>query len=244
MKIVLFGMALMLVSLKSFGSVRTVEMNEKSMIPIYLQMGKSTVIHFVTDKAKKIIAGNLNYFNIEFTGNDVTIQPLGEVASNLFVYGELHRYGFLLKVNQLGMYDDLVNIRWKNNSFLEKKQEPKQRPETRHTEEKNKIGLDSFLDVSSIKLVKDPNRDLYLIDFNIQNISTSGLKLTKSNFKLTRNEKIIPTEEIIFMKEKLDPSEATKGRVIFKLNDKKAFSFWVELNGKRNRIIIPEKALL
>lgn len=95
--------------------MRKVVVDEKSMAEIRLMMGRSTVLHFV-EKPTKVIVGRQNYFNIEFTGNDVTIQPLGYVTSNLFVYGEYHRYGFLLRVGGHG-YDDLVEVKWKSTVY-------------------------------------------------------------------------------------------------------------------------------
>ena len=78
--------------------VRTITVDEAMMAEIHLAMGRSTVLHFF-EKPAKVVAGNQNYFNIEFTGNDITVQPLGPVTSNLFAYGEYHRYGFILRVS-------------------------------------------------------------------------------------------------------------------------------------------------
>jgi len=73
----------------------------------------------------KVIVGNQNYFNIEFVDSDVTIQPLGHVSSNLFVYGDGFTYGFILKVNQSQDYDDLVFVRGNSPSIVQNLEEPK-----------------------------------------------------------------------------------------------------------------------
>src|ERR1700722_11348359 len=92
------------------GTVRTVGINNGAMAPIYLKMGKSTVLRFI-EKPKKVVIGNQNYYGLEFIENDVAIQPLGAVGTNLFVYTENHTYGFLLTPGE--RYDDLVFVRWR-----------------------------------------------------------------------------------------------------------------------------------
>ncbi|MGE4107376.1 MAG: hypothetical protein AB7F66_09195 [Bacteriovoracia bacterium] len=90
-------------------AVRTVDASERSMTPIFLSLGRSTVLRF-PEKPRKVVLGNKNYFNIEFIENDVAIQPLGVVTTNLFVYGEAHSFGFILHSG--GGADDLVHVRW------------------------------------------------------------------------------------------------------------------------------------
>lgn len=94
------------------GQVRSLDISDRSMKPIYLKMGQSTVLRF-NDRPQKIVIGNQNYFNIEFIGNDVTIQPQGLVTTNLFIYGKYHTYGFILRVSKGRNYDDLVKVRWR-----------------------------------------------------------------------------------------------------------------------------------
>lgn len=72
----LFGLVTILIGHAAFAVVRTVTVDQNTMAPIHLAMGRSTVLHF-HEKPGKVVAGNQNYFNIEFTGNDITIQPLG-----------------------------------------------------------------------------------------------------------------------------------------------------------------------
>lgn len=100
--------ALLLFAADAWAGVRTVEASEQSMTPIYLSLGRSTVLRF-PEKPRKVVLGNKNYFNIEFIENDVAIQPLGMVPTNLFVYGEVRSYGFSL---HSGGHDDLVHVRW------------------------------------------------------------------------------------------------------------------------------------
>ncbi len=94
------------------GRVRTLPTNSREMPVINLMTGRSTVLRFPA-APKKVVLGNQNYFNVEFIDSDITLQPLGSATSNLFVYGDGFTYGFILKVNQGGEYDDLVFVRGK-----------------------------------------------------------------------------------------------------------------------------------
>ena len=107
------------------GVVRTVYVNNEKMEPIYYSLGKSSILRF-TERPRKVVVGNKNYFQIEFIGNDVTIQPLGQAHTNVFVYTEYQVYGFLLRPTN-SRYDDLVNVKWKpKNIVFKKKEKPKQ----------------------------------------------------------------------------------------------------------------------
>ena len=100
----------LLFAFQARAGVRTVEASERSMTPIFLNLGRSTVLRF-PEKPRKVVLGNKNYFNVEFIESDVAIQPLGVVTTNLFVYGEAHSFGFTLHSGGQGA-DDLVHVRW------------------------------------------------------------------------------------------------------------------------------------
>jgi hypothetical protein len=111
------GLVLLLIPLSSFaGRVRTLPTSSQEMPVIHLMTGRSTVIRF-SSPPRKVIIGNQNYFNIEFIDSDVTLQPLANTSSNMFVYGDGFTYGFILKVNSGADYDDLVFIRAKAPHF-------------------------------------------------------------------------------------------------------------------------------
>lgn len=95
---------------QSEAAVRTVEATNRSITPIYLNLGRSTILRF-HERPKKVVLGNQNYFNVEFIENDLAIQPTGVVSTNLFVYGENHTYGFNLHVGGITT-DDLVHVTW------------------------------------------------------------------------------------------------------------------------------------
>ena len=115
MKQFILASVLLCVSLTSLASsIRTMQVNAKKMQLIYLKMGRATVLRF-TAKPKKVVIGNQNYFSVEFIDNDLTIQPLGKVETNLFVYTPYRTYGFILRVCSSCRSDDLVFVKWKSN---------------------------------------------------------------------------------------------------------------------------------
>ena len=121
MKLFIFLVCSSFISVSAFaGKIRTIEVSSKRMEPIYLKLGQSTVLRF-RETPKKVVVGNQNYFNVEFIGNDITVQPQGAVKTNLFVYGEYHTFGFILNAGSYSQYDDLVNVRWKSPQLRLKK---------------------------------------------------------------------------------------------------------------------------
>ena len=115
MKIFVLAWVLLCCSLPAQASgIRTVQVNDKKMQLIYLKMGRATVLRF-TSKPKKVVIGNQNYYAVEFIDNDLTIQPLGKVETNLFVYTPYRTYGFILRVCSSCRSDDLVFVKWKSS---------------------------------------------------------------------------------------------------------------------------------
>lgn len=108
--LLVWTIASLLYAFHSHAAVRTVEATERAITPIYLSLGRSTVLRF-RERPKKVVVGNQNYYNVEFIENDLAIQPTGTVPTNLFVYGESHTYGFSLHVSGAGA-DDLVHVLW------------------------------------------------------------------------------------------------------------------------------------
>ncbi len=107
------GVLLCLPLMAMASGIRTVQVNNKKMQLVYLKMGRATVLRF-TSKPKKVVIGNQNYYAVEFIDNDLTIQPLGKVETNLFVYTPYRTYGFILRVCSSCRADDLVFVKWKS----------------------------------------------------------------------------------------------------------------------------------
>ena len=189
----------LIVSLNSFaGQIRTIHMNPDKMRLVNLRMGQSTVLRF-TDKPKKIVIGNQNYYSVEFIENDVTIQPLGRVKTNLFIYTSHHVYGFILNPNSSAAYDDIVNVRWQPQGIVLKQKKRK----TPFKEKKLslKIGLKS-IDVELLKIIINESRGTHIIDFLVTNNTAKPIRSKKIDFYLTRSKKRLETQEFALMKER------------------------------------------
>jgi hypothetical protein len=215
----------------SLARVRTVEMDSGGMKPITLAMGRSTVLQF-TDKPKKIVSGNSNYFNIEFTGNDVTIQPLSQVASNLFIYSGNQRFGFLLRVCNCAVYDDLVKVYWKY---------PK-KPRSSDQSLKRQFPKLSFRAGSSEVFVSNMFyhrfNDVYVVDGSF--ILPKGVKEPKSDdFWVTRAGKKLTVLDVIFSDEtEFNKYRNFKFRLFLKLAQPVDFTLRARVDGKEGNTIL------
>lgn len=161
-------------------TVRGVEASERSMTPIFLNLGRSTVLRF-RDKPRKVVLGNRNYFNIEFIENDLAIQPLGVITTNLFVYGETHTYGFTMKSSVGQGADDLVHVVWAKPSELKEmlKSREVQRKEIKKTFVVGKL-LRVRVDVSA--LLK--SKGLKWVEIRLESLEKKPPSISKVDVRL------------------------------------------------------------
>ncbi len=206
------------------------------MTPIYLKMGKSTVMRFV-EKPKKVVIGNKNYYGLEFIENDLAIQPLGAVGTNLFVYSEHHTYGFLLTPGE--RYDDLVFVRWKYPS-PEKKSE-KQR--VAKTATPNITFHAGDLKITVQKIQGPSTFGLHIVDLLIENTAKAETSIAKLNLLASRSGKVVQNQSIVIDKDKLKSHEKAKARIILKLDSKNDFTLSVQLGNTAGKILIGRKFL-
>lgn len=197
------------------GRVRTLPTSSQEMPVIQLMTGRSTVIRF-SAPPKKVIIGNQNYFNIEFIDSDVTLQPLGNTSSNMFVYGDGFTYGFILKVNATTEYDDLVFIRAKVPKLaITSTDKPapktltskKDLPFTVVLPKKSKIILEGNSFKWS-KQVKSYYADLYVTLKEQKKISTDEIKI-----QVLQGEKDLTTIKRVFEKDVISRNEKSRVRV-------------------------------
>lgn len=213
-------------SVSHAGVIRTVNSTQDKMDTIHLSMGKSTVLHFI-EKPVKVVLGNQNFFNVEFTGNDVTLQPLGYTSSNLFVYGEYYRYGFILSTGG-GIYDDLVNVKRKVSIQHEepKKEEAKvvvEKPKAVVVAPVQQHKTNQSITFKVEKVIRDV-RGLSIIDLQLNLLDDKTTKIEKSLFKLIQNK---ASQEIIDFVSREDflskDKKETKVRIFSKIDITKAF---------------------
>jgi hypothetical protein len=193
--------------------VRTISVNTKGMAPIYLQMGKSTILHFI-EKPLKVVVGNQNYVHVEFTSHDITIQPLGVIVTNLFVYTEYRRYGFILKVSRYGRYDDLVEIRWKSRKLWTNKN--RKNAKVSNNRHSLMCNLGTVAQIKILRINHNKARKLLIMDVEIKLLSEKKLLLDQNTFSLYKDDKMIPMKYVVYDNKVLD-KEINLGvaRIIF-----------------------------
>ncbi len=218
MKLFILLVCSSLISVSAFaGKIRTIEVSSKRMEPIYLKLGQSTVLRF-RETPKKVVVGNQNYFNVEFIGNDITVQPQGAVKTNLFVYGEYHTFGFILNAGSYSLYDDLVNVRWKSPRLRMKKKRKLSQKNVR-----KKISLKSKI-ICETKSITEIRPNVYVLDFKIINQGKREVKIKDIDLFLTRSKVKLPNQRLIFSSDKVEKGLGIEGRIFFKLVKKEGFS--------------------
>ena len=200
------------------GKVRSLQATDNEMVTIHLKMGRSTVIRF-REKPQKVVAGNQNYFNIEFIGKDVTIQPQAMVISNLFVYGKDRVYGFILKVGN-SEYDDLVKVRWESSPLNFSFKKPKPASNNIHLALKGKL----LLKVEKIKKLNQ-NQQLYLMEVLLKNIFSQKIKVSLLKIFLTDRKGKRLESQSLFLDKNIQQGAIAKGVFFFVLQKLRASFF-------------------
>ena len=228
-----------LVSLNSFGrnQIREVYTNDRSIQTIYLALGRSTVLKF-REKPTNVIIGNKNYYNVEYINNDLTIQPLGAVNTNLFVYTENKRtYALILKIVPVNEYDDIVHVRWKSN--FKQRRPPKKSAKRKLVKLKpTTLVFEKRIEVRLNGLSTLPREKGYFLDFTIRNISNKGIRSKDVEIFLTRRNKKLTNQNLIYQKEMLNKDEFSKARIFLLLEEKAGFSVNIKLNSKTKKSIV------
>lgn len=232
MKLFIFLVCSSFISVSAFaGKIRTIEVSSKRMEPIYLKLGQSTVLRF-RETPKKVVVGNQNYFNVEFIGNDITVQPQGAVKTNLFVYGEYHTFGFILNAGSYSQYDDLVNVRWKSPRLRLKKKRKLSQKNVR-----KKISLKSKI-ICETKNITEIRPNVYVLDFKIINQGKKEVKIKDIDLFLTRSKVKLPNQRLIFSGDKVEKGLGIEGRIFFKIVKKEGFSLHLLNSSESQKTII------
>ena len=201
-------------------------------------MGKSTILRFA-EKPKKVVVGNQNYYGLEFIENDVAIQPLGTVGTNLFVYTERHTYGFLLTPGE--RYDDLVFVRWKFPKSNQPKESPT--PAAKVSFPKTTFMLGDSLKVS-IQKVKGPSiLGLHIVDCSIENIGASDQDISGFELHARQGQTIPENQRTVVDMEKLKPKEKARARIITMVDTKSDLLIEGKLKSRSGKISISRKML-
>lgn len=181
------------------GKVRDLYLDEYTIAPAYLKLGRTTVLRF-EEKPLKVISGNSSHFSLEYIGNDIAVQPLGQTSTNFFIYTKNRSFGIYLHV-QNKRHDDLVKIFWKD-APVSKRKIPKGRT------------------IYEIKLKENLSLDYWFVK------TGHGLKIV--DFNITSSNKL-PSKLKVFLgyKSKLKRSKVIEGK---REKNKVKFRGFVESN--------------
>jgi hypothetical protein len=234
-----------MVSFSSFANrkeIREIDANDRVMKTINLTLGRSTILSF-HEKPVKVVAGNSNYFNVEYIGNDLTIQPLANVETNLFVYTQSkNKYGFHLKVGSSVLYDDIVYVRWKSPYLTNSNQSVSgtDKPQKMLKSTVLKIGT---LEVMVHKFLRLKGTRTYFADFEVKNKGIEEIKLNLIDIFASRNNERITGQKLFFDKEALGIHATCRGRLFLPIAKDEDFSFYILYKKKLERMVISKTYL-
>jgi hypothetical protein len=243
-KLLLIGLGVFLVTLLAWPAradrVRTVYANDRTMQPVYLALGRSTVLRF-DDKPKTAVVGNANYFNLEYLGSDITIQPQGRVVTNLFVYTEHQTFGLILKVGQAAQYDDLVYVRFKPGyvNVTEHSRKPvsllSEVPINRVFE------LVGLIRVRLIRAIRSLPQGVWIVDGLAENTSKENLKADELKLTLYGGAITAAYQRMVLDQDALKPGVPTNFRVIARAPTLMGMSLAVSCRGRQGRIDLNQR---
>lgn len=199
---------------------------------IHLMTGRSTVLRF-SSPPKKVVIGNQNYFSIEFIDSDVTLQPLANTTSNLFVYGDSFTYGFILKVDHSPEYDDLVFVKNKVPNFT---LPTSGKSTVKQTSPKKDLKF-SILPPKKSKFeaeggtfkwnesIKSYYADIFLSLKSPQAIPTDSIQV-----QILSGSQELTTIKVVFEKEQLLPKTRGRMRVFANVTDKQNLKMKLQVN--------------
>lgn len=222
-------------------AVRAVEANDKDVRTIFLALGRSTVLKF-KEKPVNVVIGNKNYYNVEYINNDITLQPLGAVDTNMFVYTKSKRtYSFLLKIVTPNRYDDIIHVHWKNNF------RPRQVFTTskvkKNTFRPHYLRYKKRFEFSIQNMLSKPDKKSYILDGYFYNKSSKKLKSKDLKIYLTRGGRKLKYQEVVFWDEVILPKRKTRVRIFTTLKVKKGFTVNLKAFKKKRKTIIYRKHL-
>lgn len=217
--------------------IREVDTNDRLMKVVNLTMGRSTVISF-QDKPVKVVSGNSNYFNVEFVGNDLTLQPLAPVETNLFIYTEKGmKFGFLLKVGPVAVYDDILYIKWKSQN------------EIRMSALKPQKTLQPFilmvdgLEVSVKGFSRLGEIKSYIFDLEVKNQKVLRVKTDDVQIFVCRANQRFIGQKLVWEKDAIPFKQVSRARILTRIEQVQDFSLIIKVNGKEVKSIITKDYL-
>ena len=221
----------LLISVAYGGTVRTLTMDGKRMEPVFLTLGKSSVLRF-PENPRHAVLGNQNYYKIEFVGKDVTIQPQGVAATNLFVYAGESLYGFLLTPSGETDYDDLINVHRKGKKTATAPKRDKLKGQ--------KIAIPPFFIVGIEKMWKIPwTENLAAVAIRIKNPNPWDITSSDIHLSLSQAAGKIQSQKTYFKNDALKGKQSVEARVVFRLDGPGDVFLDIMYGGKTAKAKIP-----
>jgi hypothetical protein len=222
------------------GKVRTLYTNDRVMQPVYLTMGRSTILRF-DNKPKTAVIGNQNYFSLEYIGNDITIQPQGVTSTNIFVYTENETYGLILQVGSPAVYDDLVNVRWKPGYINIESGTKKPAHLVNSVSLHERAEIKGELRFELVKAIHSVAQGVSILEMSITNLSREKLKLSEIETLVTDSNQGHPYQKMVMVKDVLGPNESDQGRIILRLERLEGTQIVVTYHGKQQKLTLQRK---
>lgn len=213
--------------LVAIGGVRDVVMDDSMVANIYLCLGRSTVLRF-RETPQRLVVGNKNHFNFDFVANDVTIQPLSGISSNLFVYGEFYNYAFDLKFSGCQRHDGLVKVARK--ALAKKEGTPRQFA----------IVAVDRLKVMAWPPVRASIGKVWMVDLSIFNNSRNPVKARDIVAILDGIGK--GTQELVIAEDSIGGGYTVRGRIVFRTAPNGHLALTIGFKGSvtRKKVILKE----
>jgi hypothetical protein len=227
------------------GTVRDIHTDDRKMNKVHLTLGQSTVLRF-QEVPRKVVIGNQNYFNVEFVegSRDVTLQPLGAVKTNLFVYTKGKTYGFILYPKNHGRYDDLINIHWREKPKMVRARAKILLIEDRKVKKLGqKLNLDD-LSIELLTLTKSKQSQLVIIDIKISNRTPNDVNLSAFKVVATRRNTPLERQSFALSKLELKRGDSTTLRLVVNLRSKLGFTINFENGDTKIKTIISRRLIL
>lgn len=210
--------------------VKTVYMHEGKVQTVPLRMSNSTVFRF-DSKPSNVIIGNSNYFQAEFVGNDVSVQPMAEGTTNMFVYSGGRLFTFRLNAYFERAGQDLLIVK-----HLPKGAK-RLRPKRTKQKKLDLAASTKDLRLTATKIIANGNRKT--LELRLEHAGGKRLKRKDLNLSFSRAKREIEPLEVQY-------SKKSKSKVYVRAafpRHIKPFSVKASLNGQTMKIVITRRSL-
>lgn len=213
---------------------RTILTSGDKVYTIHYQLGQSTVLYFGM-KPETVICGNKNYFVIEKIKEGVTIQPLGNFATNLTVMSQGKRFLFYLTPAKGGAFDTFIDVRW----IPEQEARNVTGLGAQAKETVRELFSRAYLGAIEVRLKREIRIDSAkrsILEFEVKNSGKETVKTTGVETVLLKSTQPLSHQVSVFEQDELKPRASVRGRVIVTGSDLKGTALVVSRLGKTAKL--------